>query len=163
MAKTVRIQGLREAMLRLDVIGDLENATQVQSIMLEAAKMITDEAADNIRERDSDPWKPKTIKVGQRTFQVAPGDLLKAVEHKPVGRSGAVAKIAFLKAPHAWFLEFGFRKPDGSMYPPEGFFRRAVQAVRRPLAGYIKTRMTELLREYSVEDPDALFARKKRS
>lgn len=178
----LRVRGLAQAMLRLDVLADLENAVAVQAVMLEAAKMVTDEVHDNIDERDSElhgftsgrigtvgasararqQWRPHTITVGERKFNVKPGDLKAAVQHRPLGRNGAMALIDFYTAPHAWYLEFGFKLRDGTQYPAEGFFARAVQTTKRDVSAYVRQRMIELLRRYSVDDPEGLFAGNRR-
>ena len=174
----VRIQGMPEALAKLDAIADLGQFAEVQSVMMEAAKMVTDQVRENIDERDSAihqftsgktgtlggsagprrGWRPHTIMVRGREIKVESGDLKRSVVEKPYGKSSAVAKIEFLKAPHAWFLEYGFKLRDGSMYPPEGFFRRAVEVMKRPVASYIKARMSDILDRFTG---DGTFGRKK--
>lgn len=174
----VRIQGMQEALAKLDAIADLGQFVDVQAVMMEAAKIITDQVRDNIDERDSaihkftsgrtatlgasrsGGWRPHTISVRGRDIEVKSGDLKRAIQEKPYGKSSAVAKIAFLEAPHAWFLEYGFKSRDGSLYPPEGFFRRAVATTKRDVAAYVKTRMSEILDRF-VGDPT--FGRKKKA
>lgn len=168
MAKTpkIRVQGLDKALLRLDVIGDIERRGEVQSILVDAAKIIKVQADANVdgMEHRMVWWKPHLIKLktkrGERVFgPVRAGDVKRAIEAVPTKDGlGAVAKIAFTKAPHAWFLEFGTKT-----IPARSFFRNAVAQKRREVSKYIKAQVSELLRTYvDADEPEKIFARRKK-
>lgn len=173
MAKVpkIRVQGLDKALLRLDVIGDIERRGEVQNILVDAAKIIKAQAEANIDRmpRRDIGWKQHLIRLrtkrGERVFgPVRAGDIKRAVQAFGTKDGlGAVAKIAFTLAPHAWFLEFGTSRNGKQLIPPWSFWRTAVQSKRREISKYIKTEVSSLLRTYvDADEPEKIFTRRRK-
>ena len=161
-APQIRVQGLNEALFRLDVIGDIGRRGEVQEVLLEAAELIRTQVEQNIDARTTDPWRPHLFKLKDgRTFPIAPGDLKKALAaYGSKSGLGAVAKIDFLKAPHAWVLEFGDKR---GRIQPEAFWRNGVAKQKRNVSALIKARLSEMLFEYVDADaPGEVFKRRKK-
>lgn len=165
-APKIRVQGLDKALVKLDVIGDIGRRGEVQAILIDAAQIIKTEAEANLDRapRRDTGWKAHLIRLrtarGERVFgPVRAGDIKRAIKAMGAkGGLGAVAKIAFTEAPHAWFLEFGTKK-----IPAWSFWRKAIATKRRELSKFIKAGVSELLTVYiDADEPEKIFARRKK-
>lgn len=160
---TLRVQGLTKALVKLDVIGNDERREEVQGILVAAANMIKEQAQANINARSSaGNWKPHVFKLSDgRAFRIAPGDIRKAVEAGPSPKGyGAFARIDFLKAPHAWVLEFGDKS---GKIQPQAFWRNAIRKSRKQVVAFIKKELSDMLVQYvGADEPENVFKRRKK-
>lgn len=158
----LRIQGLTKALTKLDVLGSDERRQEVQGILVAAANMIKQQAERNIDARASRSWEPHLFKLSDgRAFRIAPGDIKRAVEAGPSANGyGAFARINFLKAPHAWVLEFGDK---AGTIQPQAFWRNAIRKSRKPVVAFIKQEVSDMLVEYvGADEPEAVFTRRRK-
>lgn len=153
----IRINGFTEAVNKLSRIKDSDLAAKGLREVLDGAMEITEsKAAANIRGRLHQPWKSHELVLRgkqARVFDINPGDMLSAVERNVlVGRDRvfALTKIAFNKAPHSWFLEYGFVFRNGQRRGPEGFWRNAVDTTKTEVKEFVINGVARLYDEFEM-------------
>lgn len=131
MAKTTRIEGLKELSAQINTIITSLGPDEVEPVLLEGAEMI----ADRVRQ------KAPRGKTGRLAKSVIAKKLKRLQWNRPAPCIAAVDQHPIIGAPHAHLVEWGHGGPHPA--PAHPFFRPAVDEMANPAAQYVMNRLAE--------------------